>query len=49
MPSDNEEREEVFIGRGSEGETSLVNGQGKGTTNAGPSLAESSDRLAHPR
>ena len=49
MPSDNEERGKVFIGGGSEGETSLVNGQGKGTTNAGFSLAESSDRLAHPR
>ena len=49
MPSDNEEREEVFIGGGSEGKISLVSGQGKGSTNASFSLAESSDRLAHPR
>ena len=49
MPSDNEEREEVFIGGGSEGETPLVNRQGKGTTNASFSLVESSDRSAHPR
>ena len=45
-----EERGEVFIGGGgSEGKISLVSGQGKGSTNASFSLAESSDRLALPR